>query len=339
MQCMARRTRSKKRNKIQPAEMTITASLSAPAGFTTYYCDLSQMASLANRRFYRQGLNWAVGGIKVRLVQSGLGSVSISKLPTTWTFANSWTKGFRTWQEMNKKAEDDDNVAGRFLDFKIYADSAHHAVGYGANLLPISQTGAAANAGEWIPSEMRIPTGATTTTAFEIIGVGGNYPGAGASTKDAVSLIDGYAASRALPSITDPNTPDDLIDASGATPENWMTATSNEGLNQDSGVLDDIQAYDQPPYPYENDGTNTDTMYPGGPNQLPGLVYHDATDLSATTISGSSRMKGGNFPCGLVRIDVANSNADPSQALNLVVFFDMVPGDHRGYLAESMLEM
>jgi len=296
---MARRTRSKKRNKIQPAEMTITAALSAPEGISSYYCDLSQMASLANRRFYRQGLNWAIGGIKVRLVQSGLGSVSIQKLPTTWTFANSWTKGFRTWQEMNKKAEGDDNVAGRFLDFKIYADADHHALGYGANLLPVSGNGVAANAGEWIPSEMRIPTAAGgATTALEIIGVGGNYPGAGASTKDAVSLIDGYAASRALPSISDPNTPDDLIDASGANPENWMTATTNEGLNQDSGVLDDIQAYDQPPYPYENDGTNTDTMYPGGPNQLPGLVIHDATDLSATTISGTSRMKGGNFPCG-----------------------------------------
>ena len=249
---MARRTRSKKRNKIQPAEMTLNVGMTIPFGISNFTCDLSQMASLANRRFYRQGLNWAVGGIKVRLVGSGQGSVGVAKLPTSWTFANSWTKGFRTWQEMNKKAEDGDNVAGRFLDFKIYADDIHHNAGYGANLLPQSFSGVVANAGEWIPSEMRIPTTAGATAAFEITGVGGNYPGAGASGKDAVSLVDGYAASRALPSITDPNTPADLIDASGPTPENWMTATSNEGLNQDSGVLDDIQAYDQPPYPYEN---------------------------------------------------------------------------------------
>lgn len=339
MQCMARRTRSKKRNKIQPAEMTMAVSLTVPFGIHNYTCDLSQMASLANRRFYRQGLNWAVGGIKVRLIGSGVGSVGVAKLPTTWTFANSWTKGFRTWQEMNKQAEDGDNVAGRFLDFKIYADTVHHLAGFSANLKPISWSGAAANAGEWIPSEMRVPNGAGST-AFEIIGVDGNFPGAGASGKDAVSLVDGYANSRALPSIRDPNTPDDMIDADGSTPQNWMTATFNEGTNQDSGVLDDIQAYDQPPYPYENDGVNTDTMYPGGPNQLPGLVFHDVTDLTATTISGTSRLKGGNFPCGLVRITAQNLNPGQQPAdIQMAIIFDMVPGDHRGYLAESMLEM
>ncbi|PWN77295.1 hypothetical protein CV717_28655, partial [Bacillus cereus] len=110
--------------KIEPAVMTIPLNIIAPSGISNFTADLSQLASLMNRRFYRQGLNWAIAGFKVRIVGTGQGSVLLKKLPTTWTFGNSWTKGFATWQEMNKKALDEaESVKGRFLDFKIYADS------------------------------------------------------------------------------------------------------------------------------------------------------------------------------------------------------------------------
>lgn len=322
--------------KIEPAVMTIPIGIAADPGISNYTADLSQMASLMNRRFYRQGLNWAVAGFKVRIVGTGQGSVLVKKLPTTWTFGNSWVKGFKTWSEMNKKALDEaESVKGRFLDFKIYADSIHHNAGFGTNLLPNDGT-ATAVVGEWIPSEIRTPAG-STSVPFEILGVGDNYPGVSpASTLDAVSLVQGYANSRSLPSEADPNTPGELPDAYGLTPENWMSALTNEGTTQDGEVLADISAYDQPPYPYENDGTAVTTMYPGGATQLPNLLVHDVTDLTATTISGSSYLKGGNFPCGLVRFDV--QNAGPA-LLNLVVLVDLVPGNHRGYMAESMLEM
>jgi hypothetical protein len=54
-------------NKIQPAEMTLlTATSTVNAGATgNFTIDLSQCASLMNRRFYRQGLNWAVAGFKI----------------------------------------------------------------------------------------------------------------------------------------------------------------------------------------------------------------------------------------------------------------------------------
>ena len=38
------------------------------------------------------------------------------------------------------------------------------------------------------------------------------------------------------------------------------------------------------PYPFENDGANVDTMYPGGANQLPGLMLHDLVSYSATLL-------------------------------------------------------
>lgn len=66
------------------------------------------------------------------------------------------------------------------------------------------------------------PSSASTNavTSVEVLGVGASYPGAGASGLDAVSLIEGYAASRALPEIADPNTPGDADDVGPtATPE------------------------------------------------------------------------------------------------------------------------
>ena len=336
--------RKRMKSKIQPAVQTLTfATPNVTVGNTGIsYIDLSQCVSLMNRRFYRQGLNWAVAAIKILTL--GEGGVTVQKLPNTWVMSNAWEKGFRTWQEMNKQAVEDsdqESLKGKFLDFKIYADKEHHRQGFGSNLLPTSvdsatNTAYTATAGEWIPSDIIVPlTNAPgSATQFDIIAVGPNFPGAGASGQDAVSLITGYANSRALPSITDPNTPTDSADVSGATPENWLAAMFNEGTTQDGAVIQNMTAYDQPPYPYENDGTYTDTMYPGGETNLPTLETHSVEFITSTTVGGTTRIKGGNFPCGLMAFTWT-----PSQASNLVIEIDLVPGHHRGYLCEPMTEM
>jgi hypothetical protein len=302
---------------------------------TTSYLDLSQVASLVNRRFYRQGINWAVAGFKFIGATGLAGEISITKLPNTWVLANSWEKSMRTWMKMNREAlAETESVRPKFLDFKIYADSGHHQAGYAANLLPSGIT-----AGEWIPSKAVVPFGPASpgnTAEFEFVAVGQNFPGAGASGLNAVSMIEGYAASRGLPYNPDPNTPADADDADGSTPENWMAAIFNEGTDQTSEVIEDmIFENNQPPYPFEGDGTNIDTMYPGGANQAPFLQIHDFTSLNATSISGITRAKGGNFPCGLIRFDMTNFSGDS----NVVMIIDLVPGSHRGYLCEPMTEM
>ena len=314
-----------------------------PAGTTaTLYADLSQVASLVNRRFYRQGINWAVAGFKVLTGAGSLGSVTVSKLPNTWVMSNSWTKGFKAWQKMNNEAlAEAESVRPKFLDFKIYADAAHHTAGYGANLMPISLNGAF-TAGEWISSKFVVPNTAGAVGAvnnFEVIATGASYPGGGASGFNAVSLIEGYASGRALPVIQEPGRPDDAADADGATPENWMSALFNDGTSQDDQVLADmISENNEAPYPFEGDGTHTDTQYPGGANQGPGLQLHDSTFITTTTIGGDTRLKGGNFPCGLVRIDYsAFVGSQDSQFPILQI--DLIPGNHRGYLCEPMTEM
>ena len=163
---MAKRSYSKKGRKIEPSVMTLYLP-SAPisAGSTvTQYLDLSQVASLMNRRFYRQGINWAVAGIKVINQTGYLGSIIVSKLPNTWVMSNAWEKSFRTWQKMNREAlSETESIRPRFLDFKVYADSTHHVAGFAANLLP-SALGGVFAAGEWEASKIYIPDTTTPGT-------------------------------------------------------------------------------------------------------------------------------------------------------------------------------
>jgi hypothetical protein len=345
---MARR-KSTRGSKIQPAVQTFTFATGSPGSGNTEvsYIDLSQCASLLNRRFYRQGINWAVSSIKVLSLQPG--AVSCYKLPNTWVMSNAWEKGFRAWQKMNNEAiAEAGSLRPRFLDFKIYADEQHHAAGSGLNLLPVAPFGAPTVVGEWDYSTYEIPVSnadptlpAGNSATRDVVAVGANYVGPGASGNFAVSLIEGYASSRALPNIEDPNMPEDASSASGSLAQNWQVALFNDGTDQDSEVIQDLETQNnKAPYPFENDGVNLDTMYPGGANQLSGLEWHDVVQIySSSGVPGAGvgtqTIKGGNFPCGLIRIDWT---PDETNA-NLVLQVNLIPGDHRGYLCEPMTEM
>jgi hypothetical protein len=249
----------------------------------------------------------------------------------------------------NEALAETESVRPRFLDFKVYADAEHHAAGFAGNLLPISSVAPGTyETGEWESSKVFVPLATpadpTATADREIVAVGPNYPGAGASGLNAVSMIEGYAASRGLPNVLDPNTPTDAADAAGNTPANWMQAIFNEGTDQAEDVLAElITENNVSPYPFEGgpDQANpavpyADTMYPGGANQGVGLQIHDLEYITPTTIGGTTRLKGGNFPCGLIQIQSVNQGTEP---LSLILQIDLIPGNHRGYLCEPMREM
>lgn len=339
--------------KTEPSVQKLQFTLKDPVAtdsFVSSYIDLSQCASLVNRRFYRQGINWAVSSIKLLAIPVTVGDnvrgfFEISKLPNTWVMSNAWEKGFRAWQRMNNDAlSETESVRPKFLDFKIFADAAHHSSGIDANLLPVSSplfNPSPFLPGEWASSKISHPlgVGATegTTIEEEIIAVGASFPGVSpASGLNAVSLIEGYAASRGLPNIADPNTPDDARDVTNATPENWLAAMFNDGTEQSFDVLTDMITENTiAPYPFENDGVNLDTMYPNGANQSASLETHHSGGLSSTTIGNETHISGANFPCGLIRFDVYNEE----QPFQVILEINLVPGSHRGYLCEPMTEM
>ena len=331
---MARRkARVPQGKKIQPAVKTL--QFTVPDGSS--YIDLSQCASLVNRRFYRQGLNWAVAGFTFFTAADASGSIGVSKIPDTWVASNAWEKSFRTWTKMNNQAlEETESVKPKFLDFKVFMDAGHHTAGVAANLIPVDTLGLTYTTGEWEMSKVVQPRTDGTDGVYnrELIWTGASYPGAGASGLNAVSLIEGYAASRGLPDILDPNTPDDAADIDGSTPENWMSGLFNEGTTQDSSIIGDmIDENNQAPYPFENDGTATDTQYPGGANQAPGPQAHMVALVSPTTVGGRTNIEGGNFQGGLVK--VTNNTGD----LAMTMFIHLVPGHHRGYMCQPMQDV
>ncbi len=355
---MARRkARIPQGKKLQPAPLTMTFGLTVPENqtITNSFIDLSQCASLINRRFYRQGLNWAVTGFSIGAKTDGTanaeGFVRIYKIPQTWVSSNSWEKGFRHWLKMNNEAMDGtESIKPKFMDFKVYMDSDHHSAGVGANLIPLGEAPidpldpsiGSFVTGTWDMSEVTFPTSGATGNAadFEIIWTGANYPGAAAgSGLDAVSLIEGYASSRGLPEIRDPNAPADAADVGPtATPENWIGALENEGTEQDKDIITNLlDDNNQAPYPYENDGTHIDTMYPGGANQGGGLETHYIQPITGTTVGGISQAPGGTFYGGLIKVQTSGALNTGTGAVLLQVH--LAPGLHRGYMCQSMQDV
>ncbi|AXQ66538.1 MAG: putative capsid protein [Circoviridae sp.] len=339
----------KKRNKIQPAAMTLTlSSRSVEAGTVNRsYIDLSQVASIVNRRFYRQGINWAVAGFKFQAL--GPGTIQVCKLPNTWVTSNSWEKAFRMWNKQQMEAVDDagaQSTVAKFRDFKVFMEVNHveDFIANGedlnaTNLLPIASTAVAGTpvpvlsaGGEWQPSQIVIPNELPDASGTEIDPseyvlhmVGTNsHPIFSPNFEGSKGVLEGYADSRAYPQSPDPVSP------SPASANNWMRLMFDVG-NDNADVLANVSdRNDELPYPQVD--------YPGGQNQLKGLEIHDLVNIyatSGTTNIGSVRAKGGNFPCGLIAVDW--SPQDSSGYLQIQV--DLVPGNHRGYLCEPMTEM
>ncbi len=127
--------------KMQPAVMRMTFDLPGDV----YYLDISQCASILNRRFYRQGLNWAVAGITfVDETGGASGTVEVTKMHNTWVTSNAWEKSMRLWDRMNKEFALDMNpsVKPRYYDFKVHFDTSHVAGGFSQNIRPRGYTAA-----------------------------------------------------------------------------------------------------------------------------------------------------------------------------------------------------
>lgn len=291
-------------------------------GSKFYYIDLSQCASLMNRRFYRQGLQWVVGSIK--LFDSDPATYFINKLPETWMFGNGWEKVFRAWDRQQREAlqdGDQESVRARFNDFKIFANDRHLSNGISRNLRPVDGLGnLKAAPGEWEASQIVIPNFGAPGVNYEpyIMGVGPNVGGAGG----AYSIIQLYENSRATPQSPDPSVPADVTNNN-----NILNSLFDVGDNNQDVMLNAVNKNNDLPYPQED--------YPGGVSNLPDLQRHALGFVTTSTIGGMTRMEGGVFPCGL--IEIVRNGAAPASVPAIEI--TLVPGNHRGYMAETMLEM
>lgn len=325
---------SRRRKKLQPAVMNFSFTA---AGTGTNYIDLSRAASILNRRSYAQGLNWSVAGFTITVTgtTTAPGSVTICKVPTTYVAYNAWVKSKAMWDQMNDQVLDDQpGLEGRWADFKVYLDSAMQQATVqnaitptdGQILVPVDcmYNLPENNGSEWRYSTIQVPTdgGAAAPTEYGLHFVGPTITAAGS---ESAGLITGYAKSRARPVNTgDPSVPD-----TGG----WMQDLFDLADNLEE-IRDDIAGdNDRPPYPVGNTASSLE-YYPGGSLNLPSteVVGYGVFSTGGTTAVTAQRfVKGGMFPCGLIEI---KGNLPGITFYDVIVH--MVPGHHRGYLAQKM---
>jgi hypothetical protein len=280
----------------------------------TGYIDLSQCASILNRRFYRQGLQWAVAGIKIQSNAPGVaGSVTVSKLPETWVVGAAWEKSMSKWMEQQDRALADmgaTETKGRYNDYKIHMDDNHVTAGFPANKIPQDLIGGAFLTGEWEHSQVVIPNdgGVPGNTAEYAVKMIGN------SNALAKGIIGGYVFSRSRPQSPDPATP--------AVNTSWFNELHDDGSTNNEIVINAVEINDELPYDA--------VVYPGqGANgQTTELVSRET--FSATTVSSTNRISGFVAPCGLLKV---------VSTIGCIFTVYLVPGDHRGYMCEPMQEM
>ena len=328
---MAKRSkRSYGMKKMEPAvetlyfrTATVPAAVGPDPGRTDFYIDLSQCTSLVNRRFYRQGINWAVGSMK--LFTAGPSSLVVQKIPNTWVAFQAYKKAFDAWNKQQMDAIEEagaESAVAAFRDFKIFADVGHVTSGFGNNLIPydlqepILQPYAV---GEWEPSEIVVPNvdGISIAPAEYLLHMVGVNNNGGVSR----GIIEGYADSRAFPQSPDPVSP---TIGSG---QNWLRDMFDVGNDSTQVTNNATDRNDELPYPQVN--------YPGGEIQAPTLQLHAIATTTGTTVGGMTQIKGGTFPCGLIKLSISNND---SIARSYAVTIDLIPGTHRGYMCEKMLE-
>ncbi|AXQ65498.1 MAG: hypothetical protein [Circular genetic element sp.] len=319
--------------KLEPAMTSIafmddTQFTVAALSTQRFYFDISQIASIVNRRFYRQGLNWAVGGIKFLTQENSIGSITVEKMHDTWVTSGSWMKTFSHWraqQDEALKAMGAEGTKARYNDYKVFLDTGH-VTKFGlsgdnlnaTNVLPAMGPNAADqyDTGEWEPSQVVIPNDAVPGVTDEYY-----VKMYGSSDADAKSIVGGYRFSRAYPQSPDP--------AASFVSTSWLNQMEDVGNNSDE-VVDNAAGRN-------NDLPYAQAEYPGSGTNANVTMVHDRTLIQNTTIGGVTNLMGGQFPCGLFALEVKNFS--PSDSLTFTMLLRLVPGNHRGYLAEPMTEM
>lgn len=323
--------------KLQPAVMTLNFRI--PSGGTHGWIDLSQAASIVNRRFYRQGLQWAVSSIVLTQKEATTTTTTlrIETLPTTWVTSNAWHKAMAKWlQQQNDAAEEAgaESAVARYRDFKIFMDDAHVDDYYdnggqdlnATNLLP-RYFGGNFSTGEWEPSQIVVPNqvddGGTPVDPqeYHLHMCGPNY-NAGHATRSR-GIIDGYANSRNMPFSPDP------VSFGVPTAANWMQSMFDVGNDNEEVLSNAIDKNDNLPY--------IQTEYPGGEVNAPGLQMNSEFFMSGGgTINSRVTAPGFMAPCGLLKI---SNTVGSGTAPEIDIQVNLVPGKHRGYLAEPMQDM
>lgn len=302
----------------QPAVLKITLAIPAKTGIEDYqslYCDISQCCSVLNRRFYRQGVSWAVDSFKLIAGPNTTGSLETNILQTTWMMYNSWVKTYSAWQKQAHTAMKDGQVQSTMAahrDFKIFFDATHADAGVVANLTPADSVLQPYLLGDWDASQIVIPNDGGTpgnTIEYSLHMHGADVAAPGGSK----AMIQNYAESRAYPFSPDPDIENPEL--------TFFSEMVDVGQIQDEVIENATDRNNDLPY--------TATEYPGGAVNAPLGQNLNGIVLNTQATTNGHFLKGGIIPCGLLHF-----SHDLSQ--DTVLEINLVPGMERGYLTQPM---
>ncbi len=298
------------RNTLEPAVLDLKFTLANG----TVFIDIAKELSKVNRRLYRQGKTYYVGGCSLQYDQSALVPqpdqttttfVYIQAAPNSWILHNAWKKAFAAWKRQ-QKVEGVRGVSGTWSDFKVYLDDAHRT---GTTVGLRDSDGNPIASGEWVYSLMLNEEEHDTTGISSIRERSMHLVGANVSTTD-WGLVNEYQNSRAQV----PGTGDPPVPGSASTSMYAVIAADRSAIAEEI-IANQETDNDAPPYDFND--------YPGGASNA------DCTHEVAigSTAGGLGAMKGFQAPCGLILV---KATAAVSLTLHLM------PGNYRGVAATPM---
>lgn len=320
-----KKPRSKKTmvSKIEPAVLTLNYELLVDPVGVDNYLSISRDLSNLNRRLYRQGMQYAIGGLTIT---DDLGAargleINVSTAGNTWITQNAWKKGQALWMQMQKEVLDSNpSVKGKWADFKILMTeemaSANTRKALDGSMSPW-QPGQ-----EWerslyvVPQHDVDPATGLVKAAEEWFAC---LVGPDDVANKIFSLTKAYEESRSTVQTVTPNVPATL-------PNSFYLKLQDDG-SQDpelAGVV--IDENDAPPY------AMGPGAYPGGEAfGVKGAMTRVGRGVM-NNFTPLLNMPGFTAECGFIYINAKSTEG----SANCRVQVHLVPGEYKGVLAVPM---
>ena len=297
----------------------------SPGTETSHYIDLARDISAINRRLYRQGRSYHVK--RVSIVSSNTiagyggapdspkvnaGRVTFSTVPTSWSAANAWKRGFDAWRKMQSMALSATGVdlTPTWNDFKVYMSWDMVS---GTKPTPLDNGGNALSLGEWSYSTFESPDGTTSADSYVAFMLGDHNGSPG--TFGGVGLIQSYGDARATVNNDSPTVQSDADD-------DPLVNLFDNGTQVDEILSDMRTKNEDAPYDLTN--------YAGDGNNHPKPLV-----VQQTTLGSDGRASVGGFTamCGLIEVETTSPVASDVYS----VLVELAPGNYRGIAADVIV--
>ncbi len=309
-------------------ETTLCFTWDAGSDGGTVYIDLAKALSQINQRAYRQGLYYYVAS--VAFSNNSTAYCQVNTLLDNWVTKRAWSRGYKQWSKMNRRANAESGVTPKYHDFKVIMHS-NAATTLNATYGNLASTTEYAS-DDWVISQFvtedpylhgggssDTPVEAHNADQFSAHMIGPHTGSSGAWTSIGLvrSLNDTW---RRQPAAGEPE-----LDADADTDP--IANLFDAADTYDDVRLNMDEDNDEPPYNHD--------VLPGSASNFETVV---AAIMRTSAGSGALvRAPGFSVPLGLLEVTTSDFG-DGSQTIGGVeLIVELVPGTYNGVYAERIL--